>query len=164
MALSAVLRGRPDLLLPPVDLIGTTYTGEAEDIRGRTLVRYEDEPLAAKALAMLRLAVEQCPEDEAGGTAQVYTGPSSATPATGAFTITHRYRGEQGFDTGLEVIDAVRVGDLAPAELGVRRGRRFRRRRSRRASGKSPTRATPCCRDLCEYAVPACAVREPRLT
>ena len=42
-----------------------------------------------------------------GGTAQVYAGvePSAATTS---FTIveTYRYRGEHGFDTGLELIDA----------------------------------------------------------
>jgi len=75
----------------PADLIGTTYTGEAEDSRGCTLVRYDDEGLAAKALAMLRLAVEECPEDEEGGTALVYTGTNRHT-GNEAFTITERYR------------------------------------------------------------------------
>lgn len=101
----------PDVQGETVDLVGTTYTGEAEDFRGRTLVRYAEEALAAQALATLRLAIEQCPEEEVGGTAQVYTG-ADRRAGDEAFTITHRFRGEYGFDTGLEVIDAVRVGDL----------------------------------------------------
>ena len=143
----------------PADSVGTTYTGEAEDFRARTLVRYDDEALAAQALAALRLAVEECPEGEIGGTAQVYTGSTRHT-GDEAFTITHRYRSEYGFDTGLEVIDLVRVGDLLflSSEYGEGGGSDESIRRGRRQVTDQSDELLPW---LCEYAVPACAVREP---
>jgi hypothetical protein len=97
----------PRAPVAPVDLIGTTYTGEAEDFRGRTLARYADAEEADSALTYLRRAVEVCPEDDG----RVH----DITPrhgGDGAYLVTVRYRGEYGFDTGLEVIDVVRVGDL----------------------------------------------------
>ena len=93
----------PELSVETVDLVGTTYTGEAEDFRGRTLVRYAEEALAAQALASLRLAVEQCPEEEIGRRPRRSTPGPIRHAGDEAFTITHRYRSEYGFDTGLEV-------------------------------------------------------------
>ena len=92
----------------PVDLIGTTYTGEAEDSRGRTLARYPEAYAAREALSHLRSTVEACPEDMEGGTGRVYT----VTERDAGFLVTLRYRGEYGFDTGLTLIDVARVGDL----------------------------------------------------
>jgi hypothetical protein len=134
-----------------IDLVGTTYTGEAEDFRGRTLVRYAEEALAAQALATLRLAVEQCPEEQVGGTAQVYAG-ADRDAGDEAFTITHRYRGEYGFDTGLEVVDVVRVGDLVLLswEYGEGGGSDESIRRSQREVIDQNDALVP---DLGEYAI-----------
>jgi hypothetical protein len=141
-----------DVPVAPADLVGATYTGEAEDFRGRTLVRYDDEGLAAKALATLRDAVEVCPEEAVGGTAQVYTG-TSRPAGDDAFTITHRYRAEHGYDTGLEVIDVVRVGDLLllTSEYGEGGGSEESIRRSQREVTDQSDALLP---SLCEYATP----------
>lgn len=141
----------PDPPVETVDLVGTTYTGEAEDFRGRTLVRYAEEALAAEALATLRLAVEQCPEEEVGGTAQVYTG-AERRAGDEAFTITHQYRGDYGFDTGLKVFDAVRVGDLVLLswEYGEGGGSDASIRRSR---GEVTDQSDALLPDLREYAI-----------
>ena len=113
--------------------------------------RYAEEALAAQALASLRLAVEQCPEEEVGGTAQVYAG-ADRHAGDEAFTITHRYRAEYGFDTGLEVIDAVRVGDLVLLswDYGEGGGSDESIRRSRREVTDQSDALVP---DLGEYAI-----------
>ncbi len=141
-----------DVPVAPADVVGAPYTGEAEDVRGRTLVRYDDAGLAAKALATLRLAIETCPEEVVGGTAQVYTG-TTRPAGDEAFTITHRYRSDYGFDTGLEVIDVVRVGDLVllSSEYGEGGGSEESIRRSQREVTDQTDALLP---SLCEYATP----------
>lgn len=90
------------------DLAGASYTGEAEDFRARVLALYADPAGARQALDTLVAAYEACGVEGVGGTDQVFdvvaAGPGSAT-------VTHRYRGEQGFDTGLELIQLRMVGN-----------------------------------------------------
>ena len=59
----------------------------------------------------LRDAIEACPEEEVGGTTQVYE-LVPGDSADGSFFVKHRYRSDYGFDTGLEVIGVVRLDDL----------------------------------------------------
>ena len=92
------------------DLVGATYTGEAEDVRGRTVARY-DGSVAEDVVDRLRDAVEACPEEETGGTTQVYELLPGDTPDD-SFFVEHRYRSDHGFDTGLEVIGVLRLDDL----------------------------------------------------
>jgi len=108
---------------------------------------------------MLRLAVEECPEDEEGGTALVYTGTNRHT-GNEAFTITERYRGEYGFATGLDVYDVVRVGDLLLVNwaYGEGGGSDENVTWSQRAVTDQSDNLLP---EMCEYAIPACSVREP---
>ena len=91
------------------DVAGATYTGEAEDLRGRTLAVYADAAAARDALATLRSTVEACPSKEIGGTDQVYE-PVDLPAGDESFTFTHRFRTGGNFDVGLQVISAVRVG------------------------------------------------------
>jgi hypothetical protein len=100
-----------DARVAPVDVIGATYTGEAEDFRARTLARYPEVHAAQIAVTDLLVIAQDCPEHEAGGTVQVYT-VKEREAGEDAVVVTRRYRGEHGFDTGLELFDAVRVGDL----------------------------------------------------
>jgi hypothetical protein len=141
-----------------VDLVGTTYTGEAEDVRGRTLARYDGDG-ADRAVDRLRDAVEACPEEEVGGTAQVYDlMPGDA--GDDSFVVTHRYRGDAGFDTGLEVIEARRLDDLLllSFEYGEGGGSAASISRSVREVGDGVNALVP---ELCEYAAHPCSVREP---
>lgn len=89
------------------DLAGASYTGEAEDSRSRLLALYADPAGARQALDALVAAYTACGVEGVGGTDQVHevvaTGPGSAT-------VTHRYRGDQGFDTGLELVQLRVVG------------------------------------------------------
>jgi hypothetical protein len=102
--------------VPAADLIGATYTGEAEDIRARTLARYDSSGDAQGALAALRDVVASCALETVGGTAQVYSIHDLAAGQE-AFLVMHRYRSDYGFDTGLELIGVVRVGDMLLLDL-----------------------------------------------
>jgi hypothetical protein len=99
----------PQAPVAPVDLIGATYDGEAEDSRGITLARYDDAAVATYVLDYVRRAVERCPDD--GETGSVYSGTDRQVGDEG-FLLTQRYRAPYGFATGLVVYDFVRVGDL----------------------------------------------------
>lgn len=90
-----------------VDVAGATYTAEAEDFRGRALALYEDAATAEAALAHARTTMDECPHGTVGGTDQVYEEVDGDADHA---TFTHRYRTEGFFDTGLEVIELVRVG------------------------------------------------------
>ena len=74
-----------DVPVAPADVVGATYTGEAEDVRGRTLVRYDDEGLAAKALATLRLRDRDLPRGGLGrdraGVHRDHSGPPATRPS-----------------------------------------------------------------------------------
>ncbi len=94
-----------------VDVAGATYTGEAEDFRGRTLGLYPDDEAAARALDALRAAVSACPEESVGGTDQVYAEVPGPAFGDESFVLTHRYRDQGFFGVGLEVVAAVRVGN-----------------------------------------------------
>ncbi len=141
-----------------VDLVGTTYTGEAEDFRGRTLARYDGDGADA-TIDRLRDAIEACPEEVIGGTAQVYD-LMPADSGDDSFVVTHRYRGEQGFDTGLEVIEALRLDDLLllTFEYGEGGGSADSINRSLREVVEGTESLMP---ELCEYAAHPCSVREP---
>jgi hypothetical protein len=140
------------------DVVGTTYTGEAEDFRGRTLARYEGEG-ATGAVARLREAVAACPVEKVGGTEQVYD-VMPGDSADESFFITHRYRSDYGFDTGLEVIGVLRLDDLVllSFEYGEGGGSADSIRRSVREVVEQSDAFMP---ELCEYAADPCAVREP---
>lgn len=90
------------------DLAGASYTGEAEDSRSRLLAVYPDEVAAQQALDTVRDAYTACPDGEVGGTDQVY---EVVEAEQGSATITHRYRTDGRFDTGLEVIELVAIGN-----------------------------------------------------
>jgi hypothetical protein len=106
----------PDGPVPAADLIGATYTGEAEDVRARTLARYDTPADAQQALRKLGDVVEDCATERVGGTEQVYSIHDLAAGQDG-FLVMHRYRSDYGFDTGLELIGVVRVGDLLLLDL-----------------------------------------------
>jgi hypothetical protein len=89
---------------------GATYTGEAEDFRGRTLAVYDDAAGARSALATLRSTVEDCPVMSEGGSDQVFE-PVTLEAGDESFAFTQRYRTGGRFDTGLTVYQAVRVGN-----------------------------------------------------
>jgi hypothetical protein len=141
------------------DLVGTTYTGEAEDVRGRTLVRYDGHGAAA-AVDRLRDAIEACPEEETGGTTQVY----EVVPGDSgdSFFVKHRYRSDYGFDTGLEVVGVRRLDDLVllSFEYGEGGGSADSIRRSFREVVEQSGALMP---ELCEYARHPCSQREPSL-
>jgi hypothetical protein len=149
-----ILCGRPawtpELPVAPVDLVGARYTGEAEDSRGITLVRYADIPLAAKAMAMAQAGVARCPEEADG--ARTYSGLDRQV-GDEAFTITQRFRTEYGFDTGLVVYDFVRVGDLLLInwDYGEGGGSEATIASSRRAVTDQSDDLLP---ELCAYATP----------
>ncbi len=127
----------PDSPPSPLELAGATFTGEAEDFRARTLARYESPAHAQQAMASLLDAVADCPVEEVGGTDQVYATHDLAAGQE-ASLVMHRYRSDYGFDTGLELIGVVRVGDLllldllygegggTPDSIAASRGFRFR--------------------------------------
>jgi len=92
----------------PVDLAGASYRGEAEDSRGRTVVRYPEAAIAQEALGHLREVVGACPESSDGD----YGAAHTITDREAGFLVTTRYFGPGGFDTGLTLYDAARVGDL----------------------------------------------------
>ena len=147
----------PRAPIPPIDLIGATYDGEAEDSRGITLARYDSLAAAEDVLAHVRTIVGSCPADgEIGG---VYAGNDRHT-GDEAFTLTQRFRSEYGFDTGLVVYDFVRVGDLLLVDwaYGEGGGSDETIKSSQREVTDQSGALLPY---LCEYAVPACAVREP---
>jgi hypothetical protein len=102
--------------VPAADLIGATYTGEAEDVRARTLARYDTPTDAKRAMTSLRDVVASCTEEPVGGTTHFYSIHDLAVGQE-AYLLMHRYRSEYGFDTGLELIGAVRVGDLLLLDL-----------------------------------------------
>jgi hypothetical protein len=149
-----ILCGRPAWspgMLSPIDLVGATYTGEAEDSRGITLVRYADIPLAAKAMAMVQVGVARCPEEADG--ARTYSGLGRQV-GDEAFTITQRFRAEYGFDTGLVVYDFVRVSDLLLInwDYGEGGGSEATIASSQRAVTDQSDDLLP---ELCEYSSPA---------
>lgn len=90
------------------DVAGASYTGESEDLRSRVLAVYADAPAARQSFDALRDAYSACPEETVGGTDQVY---EVVDTHQGSATVTHRYRGADGFDPGLEVIGLVVVGN-----------------------------------------------------
>ncbi|WP_139978085.1 hypothetical protein [Nocardioides litoris] len=89
------------------DTAGATYTGEAEDVRSRVLAVHGTDAEATSVLGALRRAYSDCPQAEEGGTDQVY---EVVEDEPDAITVTHRYRSEGRFDTGLEVIEVRAVG------------------------------------------------------
>jgi hypothetical protein len=147
----------PEVPIAPVDLIGATYTGEAEDWRGITLARYPDEAAAERVVTHVRTVVGSCPDDGETGSAYAF---ASRKVGDEGLTITQRYRGEYGFSTGLTVYDFVRVGDLLLVSWrsGEGGGSGETIRLSQRAVTDQSDALLP---GLCEYAVPACAVHEP---
>lgn len=90
------------------DLAGASYTGEAEDTRSRLLAVYDDSLDSQEALDTLRDSYAACPDGSVGGTDQVYEVVASEQ---GSAVVTHRYRTDGRFDTGLEVIEIVSVGN-----------------------------------------------------
>jgi hypothetical protein len=90
------------------DLAGASYTGEAEDSRSRVLALYDDDRAAQSALDALVDAYVACPAAEESGTEQVY---ELVQAEHGSVTVTHRYRTDGRFDTGLEVIEMAVVGN-----------------------------------------------------
>jgi hypothetical protein len=140
------------------DVIGTTYTGEAEDLRGRTLARYDGRDATA-AVATLRDAIEACPVETVGATDQVYELiPGDSVDES--FFVTHRYRSDVGFDTGLEVIGVQRLDDLVllTFEYGEGGGSADTISRSVGDVVEQVERFMP---ELCEYAAHPCSEREP---
>jgi hypothetical protein len=96
------------------DLIGVEYRGEAEDVRGRTLVLYGDADAATAAVAAARTAIAACVDEptrkgqgirhtvldeDLGGDSLVWTDTYYAV-----------HDGEQLHDTGLVVYTLTRVG------------------------------------------------------
>ncbi len=142
------------------DVVGATYTGEAEDFRGRTLARYDGQD-ADGVVDRLRDAIEACPEEEVGGTAQVYE-LMPGDSGDDSFYVTHRYRGDYGFDTGLEVIGVIRLDDLVllTFEYGEGGGSAESIRRS---VGEVVEQSSALMPELCEYARQPCSEREPSL-
>lgn len=90
------------------DVAGASYTGEAEDFRGRALAVYAHEDQARTALSALADQVDRCGSEMITGTEQVW---STVRRDGESVVVTHRFRGDQGFDVGLEVIQAVRRGN-----------------------------------------------------
>ncbi len=140
------------------DVVGTTYTGEAEDLRGRTLARYDGQD-AAGVVARLRDAIEACPVEEVGGTEQVYDlMPGDSVDES--FFVTHRYRNDYGFDTGLEVIGVQRLDDLVLLSFEYGEGGGSESSISR-AVGEAVEQIEAFMPELCEYARHSCSQREP---
>ena len=142
------------------DVVGATYSGEAEDLRGRTLARYDGQD-ADGVVDRLRDAIEACPEEAFGGTTQVYE-LFPADSGDDSFFVTHRYRSDYGFDTGLEVIGVIRLDDLVllSFEYGEGGGSEDSIRRSLREVVDQNSALMP---ELCEYARQPCSQREPSL-
>jgi hypothetical protein len=141
-----------------LDLVGTTYTGEAEDFRGRTLARYAGRDATA-VFARLRDAIEACPVERTGGTDQVYELiPGDSVDES--FFVTHRYRGEQGFDTGLEVIGVQRLDDLVLLVFEYGEGGGSDESISR-SLGEVVQQVQDFMPELCEYVAHPCSQREP---
>ena len=96
------------------DLIGVEFRGEAEYVRGRTLVLYPDAAAATAAVTAARAAVAACPDEPDGtgqGTTHTVTHMSLGDQAvvwTDTFYSVHD--GERQHDTGLVVYELVRVG------------------------------------------------------
>ncbi len=84
------------------DVAGALFT-QPEDSRARTLALYGSPEEAQAAFTSIREGLNACPSDTIGGTEQVYE-EVSTTDNESLFT--HRFRGEQGFDVGLEVIQS----------------------------------------------------------
>jgi hypothetical protein len=99
----------PDAPIAPVELVGSTYTGEAEDSRGLTLARYDGFMAAQDVMDHVRAVVESCPVDHEQVT---HSSLADRRAGDGAFLVTQRWRTDYGFATGLVVYDFVRVGDL----------------------------------------------------
>lgn len=97
------------------DVIGVEYRGEAELVRGRTLVLYADAAAAAAALTATRAAVGACPDEPDGhgqGTTHTITDDSLGGDQSFVWTDTYYSvsNGEKLHDTGLVVYSAARVG------------------------------------------------------
>jgi hypothetical protein len=139
------------------DVIGTTYTGEAEDVRGRTLARYYGRDATA-AVATLRDAIEACPVETVGATDQVYELiPGDSVDES--FFVTHRYRSDVGFDTGLEVIGVQRLDDLVLLTFEYGEGGGSADTISR-SVGDVVEQVESFMPELCEYAAHPCSQRE----
>ncbi len=107
----------------PVDLAGAAADGP-EYADSRTLALYESTASAEAALRRIRDGWAACPSEDQGGTEQVYT-PYPSDAGDEAAVMLHRYRlPEHGFDTGLEVLQAVRIGNalLLGAHYGEANG------------------------------------------
>ncbi len=109
----------------------------------------------------LRDAIEACPEEEVGDTAQVYE-LLPGDSGDDSFFVIHRYRSDYGFDTGLEVIGVIRLDDLVllSFEYGEGGGSENSIRRSLREVVDQSSALMP---ELCEYAREPCAAREPSI-
>ena len=105
--------------------------------------------------------IEACPEEEVGGTTQVYE-LLPGDSGDDSFFVTHRYRSDYGFDTGLEVIGVIRLDDLVllTFEYGEGGGSADSIRRSLREVVDQSSALMP---ELCEYARQPCSEREPSL-
>lgn len=96
------------------DVIGVEFRGEAEYVRGRTLVLYPDADAATLAVATARGAVAACPDEQDGtgdGTTHTVAGQTLGDQSvvwTDTFYSVHN--GEQQHDTGLVVYVLARVG------------------------------------------------------
>lgn len=98
-----------------VDLLGASYTGEAEDFRARALVLYPSDDAATETLDELTAAVAACPEESTddGGTVSVYERhDADAGGQDGELVFTQRYRMQgTGFSTGLMAYAVSQVGN-----------------------------------------------------
>jgi hypothetical protein len=108
----------------------------------------------------VQATVKRCHEESGDdGFGTVQSGEGRAVGDSG-YTITQRFRGPYGFDTGLVVYDLVRVGDLLLLDWqygeGGGSGETIEQSRSRVTD-----QSDDLLPELCEYAEPACAVREP---
>jgi hypothetical protein len=98
------------------DVIGVEFRGEAEYVRGRTLVRYPDADAASAAVAAAHDAIAACsdePDGEGqGGTTHTLTDESLGGDQSLVWTDTYYSlnNGEKQHDTGLVVYLVARVG------------------------------------------------------
>lgn len=98
------------------DVIGVEFRGEAEYVRGRTLVRYPDADAATAAVAAAHDAIAACSDEPdakgQGGTTHTLTDESVGGDQSLVWTDTYYSlnNGEKQHDTGLVVYVVARVG------------------------------------------------------
>jgi hypothetical protein len=98
----------------PARVLGVEFRGEAEDVRGRTLVRYPGVGAAAAAVTAADHAISACPDEPDGqgqGTSHTVLDESLGEQSVAWTDTFYTVRdGEEQHDTGLVVYVLTRVG------------------------------------------------------